>query len=156
MADLGGVTLMNAELRWPYLAEPQTKGEYASNKYQVDVVFGEDYLETINKLKNNRQLVKDIGDGKYLITLKSSKKPKVQDAKKNIMDDESLKALGNGTIAHVKATQYKGYKDQVFLGLRAIMVTDFHKYEGGDEFADIEAVADDDAAPFDTDDDDII
>ena len=72
------------------------------------------------------------------------------------MDDESLKALGNGTIAHVKATQYKGYKDQVFLGLRAIMVTDFHKYEGGDEFADIEAVADDDAAPFDTDDDDII
>lgn len=156
MADLSAVTLKNIELRWPCLAEPQTRGEYASNKYQVDVVFSKDYLDTINKLKNGRQLVKDLGDGLYSITLKSSKKPKVTDAKKSVMYDDDLKTIGNGTIAHVKATQYKGYKDQTFLGLRAVMITDLHRYDGGDEFSDIDAAPDDDDAPFDTEDDDII
>lgn len=156
MADLNAVTLKNVELRWPYLAEPQTRGEYASNKYQVDVVFNKDYLETIKKLKNQRQQIKELDGGLFSITLKSSRKPKVTDMRKTVMADDDVKAIGNGTIAHVKATQYKGYKDQTFLGLRAVMVVDFHKYDGGDDFSDIDAVDDDSAAPFDSDDDDII
>ena len=32
------VILKNVKLRWAYLDKPQTTGEFASNKYQVDVV----------------------------------------------------------------------------------------------------------------------
>ena len=157
MADLKSVTLKNVEVRWAFLAEPQTKGEYASNKYQLDVVFDKTYLDTINKLKNSRQQVKDLGDGKYSIAVKSSVQPPVMDTKKVRYSSEDMKKIGNGTIAHVKVGQYSGFKGQTFLGLQAVMVVELHEYSGADPFADIDVeVSDDDSAPFDTDDDDLI
>ena len=156
MTDLNSIVLKNVELKWPYLESPQTRGEYASNKYQVDVIMSADQAKAVKELINPRQQIKKTDDGRYQITLKSSKKPKVTDKNKSVMSDDDIKAIGNGTVAHVKANQYKGFKEQVFLGLRAVMVTDFKKYDGGDDFEDIEVASDDDAAPFDTDDDDII
>ena len=35
------IILKNVKLRWAYLDKPQTNGEFASNKYQVDVVLDE-------------------------------------------------------------------------------------------------------------------
>lgn len=152
MADLKSITLKGVELRWAYLAEPSTRGEFASNKYQVDVVMDKDTAKLVKDLKNSRQSLKDLGDGLYSITLKSVRKPKVVDSKKIVMPDDVVKGIGNGTKAIVKANQYKGFKDAVFLGLSAVMITDYKQYDGGDAFADIDVDADD-SAPFDTDDD---
>ena len=105
MADNKSVLLKDVELRWAFLAEPQTKGEFASNKYQVDVVFGKDLAKVVKELKNARQTIKDLGDGLYSITLKSTKKPQVVDKKKHVLSDEDLKSIGNGTKAIVKAVQ---------------------------------------------------
>lgn len=155
MNDLKSITLKDVELRWTYLAEPQTKGEFASNKYQIDVVLNKDLAKQVKDLKNARQTLKDLGDGLYSITLKSSKKPKVVNSKKIVMSDDELKTIGNGTKAIVKATQYKGFKDAIFLGLTAVMITDLHEFTGSDPFADIE-VADDTASVTEEGDDDII
>ena len=155
MADLKTVRLNNVELRWACLAEPQTRGEFASNKYQVDVVFDKDNAKMVKELKNARQTIKDLGDGLYSITLKSNRKPQVVDTKKRPLSIDELKAIGNGTKAIVQAAQYKGFKEAIFLGLNAVMVTDVKQYSGADAFADIDAGNDD--TPFDTgDDDDII
>lgn len=156
MADLKAITLKDVELRWTFLAEPQTRGEFASNKYQVDVIMNKDLAKQVKELKNSRQTIKDLGDGLYSITLKSNRKPQVVDAKKRILSDDELKMIGNGTKAIVKATQYKGFKDAIFLGLRAVMITSLVPYAGADAFADIEV---DDDMPFDAaedGDDDLI
>lgn len=155
MADLQAVTLKDVELRWAHLAEPATKGEFASNKYEVLVVMNKDNAKIVKELKSAQQDLKDLGDGLYGITLKSSKKPKVVNKAKVPLTDDELKAIGNGTKAIVKANQYSGFKNKIFLGLQAVMITDLVPYEGADPFSDIEADADD-SAPFDTDDDDLI
>ena len=77
MSDLKTITLKGVELRWACLAEPSTRGEFASNKYQVDVVMNKDDAKLVKELKNSRQVIKDLGDGLFSITLKSTRKPKV-------------------------------------------------------------------------------
>lgn len=155
MADMKSTLLKDVELRWAYLAEPQTRGEFASNKYQVDVVMNKDQAAVVKGLKNARQTIKDLGNGLYSITLKSNRQPQVVNAKKVVMTADELKSIGNGTKAIVKVGQYKGFKDATFLGLSAVMVTNLVQYAGADAFAEID-VADDDTAPFSSDDDDII
>ena len=152
MADLQSITIKDVELRWPHLAEPSTKGEFASNKYEVFVVMNKKNADAVSKLKASNQDIKELDDGLYGITLKSSKKPKVMNKRKELLSDDELKAIGNGTRAIVKANQYVGFKNKVFLGLNAIMVTELHEYAGGDPFSDIEVDADDSI----TDDDDLI
>jgi hypothetical protein len=155
MADLQAVTLKNVELRWAHLAEPSTRGEFASNKYEVQVVMDKDNAKLVKDLKSPQQDLKDLGDGLYAITLKSSKKPKVMNKAKELLSDDTVKSIGNGTKAIIKANQYSGFKGKTFLGLQAVMITEMRTYEGEDPFADIEADADD-SAPFDSDDDDLI
>ena len=155
MADLNAILLKDVEIRWAFLSEPQTRGEYASNKYQVDVLMTKEQAQQVKKLKNPRQNIKEV-DGKYSITLKSSRQPSVVGKDKVAFTEDELKTIGNGTKAIVKATQYKGYKDQIFLGLKAIMITDLKKYTGADDFADVEAEVDGSSAPFDAADDDLI
>lgn len=152
MADLQSVTLKDVELRWAHLAEPSTKGEFASNKYEVLVVMDKKNADAVSKLKAPNQDLKELDGGLYGITLKSSKKPKVLNKRKERLTDDELKAIGNGTRAIVKANQYVGFKGKVFLGLNAVMITDLHEYEGADPFADIEVDADDSTS----DDDDLI
>ena len=152
MADLQSITIKDVELRWPHLAEPSTKGEFASNKYEVFVVMDKKNADAVSKLKASNQDIKELDDGLYGITLKSSKKPKVMNKRKELLSDDELKAIGNGTRAIVKANQYVGFKNKVFLGLNAIMITELHEYAGGDPFSDIEVDADDSI----TDDDDLI
>lgn len=152
MADLQSITLKDVELRWAHLAEPSTKGEFASNKYEVFVVMNKKQADEVSKLKSANQDIKELDDGLYGITLKSSKKPKVMNKRKEYLSDDELKAIGNGTRAIVKANQYVGFKGKVFLGLNAVMITSLQEYMGADPFADIEAEADDSA----TDDDDLI
>ena len=127
MADLQSITLKDVELRWAHLAEPSTKGEFASNKYEVFVVMNKKQADDVSKLKSGNQDIKELDDGLYGITLKSSKKPKVMNKRKEYLSDDELKAIGNGTRAIVKANQYVGFKGKVFLGLNAVMITNLQE-----------------------------
>lgn len=148
MADLQSITLKNVELRWAHLAEPSTKGEYASNKYEVFVVMDKDTAEAVKELKNPSQDLKELDDGLYGLTLKTSVKPTVMNRSKERLSDEAVKGIGNGTKAIVKANQYVGFKGKIYLGLQAVMVTDYKEYVS-DPFDDIDI---DDVASSDDDD----
>nr|DAW97661.1 MAG TPA: DNA helix destabilizing protein [Caudoviricetes sp.] len=148
MADLQSITLKNVELRWAHLAEPSTKGEYASNKYEVFVVMDKDTAKAVKELKNPSQDIKELDDGLYGLTLKTSVKPTVMNRSKEKLSDEAVKGIGNGTKAIVKANQYVGFKGKIYLGLQAVMVTDYKEYVS-DPFDDIDI---DDVASSDDDD----
>lgn len=144
------VILKNVKLRWAYLDKPQTNGEYASNKYQVDVVLDDVAKKAVEGLKSNRQKFKE-KDGDTLITLKSSVKPHVYVVDKGIkrlMTDEELKSVGNDTVAHVKVNQYNTQKYGMFAGLGAIKIVELKQYTGDDDFGD------DDDVPFEVAEDD--
>ena len=126
--------LKNVELRWPYLAKKNEGGEFASNKYQVDLVLKGDNLKIVEENKNKKQKIKE-RDGVSTITLKSSVKPSVYDRTKAVMSDEDLAKVGNGSVAHVKVTQYTT-KFGDYLGLGAIKVIDVKQYSGSDDFGD--------------------
>lgn len=126
--------LKNIELYWPYLSKKNEGGEYASNKYQVDLVLNGDDLKKIDEFKNKKQKIKD-KDGKKSITLKSSVKPRVYDRSKVLMSDEDVSKLGNGTVAHVKVTQYST-KFGDYLGLGSIKIIKPKEYSGTDDFGD--------------------
>ena len=128
------ILLKNVELRWPFLAKKNEGGEFSSGKYQVDVVLKGDNLKTIEATKNKKQKIKE-RDGVSTITLKSSQKPRVYDRSKAIMSDEDIAKIGNGTVAHVKVTQYSS-KFGDYLGLGAIKVIDVKQYSGSDDFGD--------------------
>lgn len=144
------IILKNVKLRWAYLDKPQTQGEFASNKYQVDVVLDDVAKKAVEDIKSNRQKIKE-KDGCSLITLKSSVKPHVYISDKGIkrlMSDDELSKIGNDTVAHVKVTQYNTGKYGAFAGLGAIKVVDLKQYAGDADFGD------DDDVPFDAADSD--
>jgi hypothetical protein len=144
------VILKNVKLRWAYLDKPQTNGEFASNKYQVDVVLDDVANKAVEGMKSNRQKFKE-KDGDTLITLKSSVKPHVYVVDKGIkrlMTDDELKSVGNDTVAHVKVNQYNTQKYGMFAGLGAIKIVELKQYTGDDDFGD------DDDVPFEVAEDD--
>lgn len=148
------IILKNVKLRWAYLDRPNTQGEFASNKYQVDVVLDPASKKAVEGLKSNRQKFKE-KDGETIITLKSSVKPHVyvmDNGIKRLMSDEEMKKIGNDTVAHVKVNQYNTPKFGAFAGLGAIKVIELKQYTGDDDFGD------DDDVPFDvaSDDEDLI
>lgn len=121
------------------MATPNNKGEFASNKYQVDLVLEGDNLEAVKKIINPRQKIK-VKDGESVITLKSSVKPRVYNKIKAIMSDEDLKKVGNGSIAHVHVTQYDSKKFGMFAGLGSIKIIDVKEFSGDDDFGDDEDI----------------
>lgn len=153
MSDLKGITLQNVKLRWAFLDKPDSGREFSSNKYQVDVIFDAKTKESVEKLINKKQQIKDNGDGTFTMCLKSSVKPRVLNSSKVLMTDDDIAKIGNDSLAHVRATQYVGFGKQIYLGLKSVMVVKLVEYSGEDDFADIEA---DNSDPFDTDDDEII
>lgn len=129
------IVLKNVKLRWPFLAKKNEGGEFASGKYQVDVVLEGDNLKTIEGLKNKKQKIKE-RDGVSTITLKSSVKPHVYDRGKALMSDEAIAKIGNDSVAHVKVTQYSS-KFGDYLGLGSIKVLEVKEYTGSDsDFGD--------------------
>jgi hypothetical protein len=138
------VILKNVKLRWAYLDKPQTQGEFASNKYQVDVVLDAESKKAVERMKSSRQKFKE-KDGDTLITLKSSVKPHVyvvDKGVKRLMTDDELRSIGNDTVAHVKVNQYNTQKFGTFAGLGAVKIVSLKQYTGDDDFGD------DDDVPF--------
>jgi len=152
MSDKKFVIVKNVELCWAFLAEPNTKGEYASGKYQVDLILNEDQKHLLETLQfSNKQKIKDLGEGRYGVTLKSTVKPQVVDNNKMPMTDEAIGKIGNGTIANVRVVAYET-RGATFLGLSSVRVKSLVEYNGGS----INDLFDDDEVPTDsvTDDDD--
>lgn len=139
--------IRNVELRWCYLKEPNTKGEFPSNKYQVTIVFDKDTKKVIEGMKNSKQDIKDLGEGKYSITLKSTKPIKVvQGPLKTLVEGEALGNIGNGTIATVKVNQFTTPKFGTFLGIKTIRIDKLVEYADDLDFGDDDVL-------FDTDED---
>ena len=128
-------TLKNVELMWAFLAQPQTKGEFASNKYQVDVVLDGENLKLIEDLKSKKQQIKE-KDGIKTFTLKSSVKPRVYDATGRLMTDDEVAKIGNGSVAMVNITQFTTPKYGSFVGLSAVKIKKMNTYTGSDVFGD--------------------
>lgn len=143
MAD---IVLKNVKLQWPSLDKVNDRGEFASHKYQVDIILEGDSLKTVEDNKSKKQKIKE-RDGVKSITVKSSVKPHVYDKSKRLLSDEEIQKIGNGTVAHVKLNKYTT-KFGDFIGLGSVKVLDIKEYMGDDDFGD-----DDDVVPFDTDED---
>ena len=141
------VLLKNVVIKWPFLAKKNDKGEYASNKYQVDIVLNKDDEKLLEGIINKRQKIKE-RDGERVITLKSSVKPRVYNADKVLMTDDELTKVGNGSIAHVKITKYNTKKFGEFAGLGSIKVLSVKEYVGDDDFGDDDDVSEE---SFDSD-----
>lgn len=146
----------NVELSWAFLAEPNTKGEYASGKYQVDIIFNEDQKKVLETLQfSPKQHIKDLGEGRFSMTLKSSVKPRVIDKDCLPMSADDVGKIGNGSIANVKVVAYEA-RGAVFLGLSDIRIKNFVEYTGGNGVKDL---MDDDevltGVASDNDDDDL-
>ena len=150
------VTLKGVELRWAYLGEPNNKGEYASSKYQVDVILNEAQkavIDTLPRSKKQSVVALDGDDaGRYKVTLKSGIEPRVVNADCIRMTPEELKKVGNGTIANLKVVSYSA-RGQDFIGLGDMRITSLVEYVT-DSFADL--MDDDEGAAFasNADDDD--
>lgn len=144
--------LKNVELKWPYLAKKNEGSEYSSNKYQVDIVLTGDNLKVIEENKNKKQKIKE-NEGVKSITLKSAKKPHVYNSAKALMTDDELAKVGNGSVAHVKVTQYST-KFGDYLGLGPVKVIKVAEYSADADFGDDDDVAED--APFEVDDEELI
>ena len=125
------VVLKNVELQWPYLGKPQTKGEYASNKYQTDIVFDKAAKEALESIPHsNKQKIKELDDGRFSLTLKTSSEPFVVDNKKMRLSSEDCDKIGNGSIANVKVISYEA-RGSNFYGLGAIRIVDLKEYVAG-------------------------
>lgn len=152
------VVIKGVELCWAYLAEPNTKGEYASGKYQVDVVINEDQKALLETLQfSPKQKIKDLGEGKFSVTLKSTVKPRVLDKDCMPMSDETVAKIGNGSIANVKVVAYET-RGATFLGLSDIRVKNLIEYTGAssvqellDDDETIDSIATDDTKDDDDD-----
>lgn len=150
------VVLKHVEIRWPYLAKPSTEGEYASGKYQVDVIFNEDQKKLLETLpRSTKQHFKEEDNGLYKVTLKSTVKPRVLDKDCVAMTDEETAKVGNGTIANLRVVSYEA-RGQFFLGLGDIRIIDLKEYSGNNvqDLLDDDEVGNNIAADTDSDDDD--
>lgn len=131
--------LKNVKLKWPFLAKKNEGGEFASNKYQVDLILEGDNKKIMEGLINKKQKIKE-RDGEFTITLKSSVKPRVYDKAKQIMSDEELAKVGNGSVAHVKVTSYSS-KFGDYAGLGSIKIIESKEFLGDADFGDDDDVS---------------
>lgn len=155
MANKDSVVVKGVELRWAFLAKPHTEGDYASGKYQVDIVVDEKQKAILEQLpRSNKQGFKKLeGDdaGKWSIALKSTVKPRVVDKDCMPMSDEDVAKIGNGTIANMRVVGFDA-RGSSFIGLGDIRIVSLVEYAGAnwsdllddDEVADSLAVDDDD------------
>lgn len=136
------LVVKNVKLKWAHLAEPNTQGDYASGKYEVSVTLTAEQAEQVRAAINARQKIKTDKDGDLVVTLKSSVRPLVTDKAGVAYSTETLKKLGNGTVANVRINLYQS-RGMTFAGIGAIRVKEFKEYINK---ADTSDLADEDMA----------
>lgn len=151
MADKEQIILKNVELQWAFLGHKNDKGDYASDKYQVDVLMSSEQADQIASKISAKQHFKTTEDGRKKITLKSSQAPLVKGPDGLMWTPEKLDTVGNGTTANVMVNIYNS-RGQNFAGLGLMKLKVVKEYHPGNSFAALED--DDDSAPFDVLEDD--
>lgn len=137
--------LRNVKLKWCYLKEPNTKGDYASNKYEITAVLTPEQAAELKSHINPKQKIKE-KDGELSITLKSTVQPAVKGPDGLMYTPEQMAKIGNGTTANVRVNFYTA-RGMTFAGLSALKVKNLVEYSGGLSDLDDD---DDGVAPFDT------
>lgn len=148
------VVKLKAELRWAYLAKPNTEGEYATGKYQVDIVIDEQEKRKLKAFAGNlsgKQILRAEEDGRFRLTVKTARKPAVVDRYKKPMSDEEVACIGNGTTALVAVNIFEA-KNQRFAGLCAVKVLELKECTSAENiFDDDEEDLEEEGSLFDDD-----
>lgn len=122
--------VFNAKLKWCHLGAPNTKGDYASGRYEATVTLTPEQAEELRGKINARQKIKTDKDGDLVITLKSQVKPAVYSPEGVLYTAEQAEKIGNGTTANVRINIFQS-RGMNFAGLSAIRIKDLKVYEGG-------------------------
>lgn len=134
------MTILAGTAYWTHIQEPNNKGEFASNKYEI--VLGNLNAENITKIKAlgfaSRIQNKDNEQGTF-IKLKSDRQPTLIDKDKNTISPIPL--IGNGSKVLIQPNVYHVPKFGKQIGINSIMLLDLVEYKvkgGGDltEFDD--------------------
>lgn len=117
--------------RFPKLSEPDTKGEYADNKYKTEIVLDDDDLAAFKKemyaaakelLPNvkspNLPIKTSKKDGVVSIIFKSKHRPQVQDAQRT--DIPKSVEVGPGSVIKVAGT-FAPYEKGALKGITAYL-----------------------------------
>lgn len=127
------VKLTNVEIAWPFLADTNTSGEYASGKYELTLILTPEQAALIKEQGiAERQKIKPAKDrdGMFQLTVKSQKEPYVYDSTGAAMSYEDKKKIGNGSIVNLYVTIFE-VRGQRFAGLGKVVVTKLKEYTGG-------------------------
>lgn len=140
--------VLDVELEWAFLGHKNTKGEYASNKYEVTLIMTPEQAATFKEHGiAERQKVKPAKnhEGMYQITIKSELEPKVYDKTGKPMSTEEKDTVGNGSKANVEVGTFE-VKGAKFAGISRIVVKDLKEYHSADDASDLIDPADADLA----------
>jgi len=133
------VKLTNVEIAWPFLADTNTSGEYASGKYELTLILTPEQAALIKEQGiAERQKIKPAKgrDGMFQLTVKSQKEPYVYDSTGAAMSYEDKKKIGNGSIVNLYVTIFE-VRGQRFAGLGKVVVTKLQEYTGGSGAGDL-------------------
>ncbi len=112
-------------LFYSHFREPNTKGEYPSNKYQVDLAINE---KTTEELEARGIQIKNKGDDKgNFVTLKANKQPRVFSPEGKQYEDIPL--VGNGSTGIIHVHIYPNREANVKAGKGGKNCLGFYKVE---------------------------
>lgn len=131
------VRIFNTKLKWAFLGAPNTKGDYASGRYEVTITLTPEQAEDLRGRINARQKIKTDKDGDTVITLKSQVKPIVKGADGAMLSTEQCGRIGNGTIANVRINLFQS-RGMTFAGLSAVRIKELKEYTGANSTDDLE------------------
>jgi len=131
------IRIFNTKLKWAFLGAPNTKGDYASGRYEVTITLTPEQAEELRSKINARQKIKTDKDGDTVITLKSQVKPIVKGADGSMMTTEQCGKIGNGTVANVRVNLFQS-RGMTFAGLSAVRIKELKEYTGAGNMDDLE------------------
>lgn len=129
--------IFNTKLKWAFLGAPNTKGDYASGRYEVTLTLTPEQAEELRSKINPRQKIKVDKDGDTVITIKSEVKPVVKGPDGALMSAEQCGTIGNGTVANVRINLFQS-RGMTFAGLSAVRIKELKVYTGAGSTDDLE------------------
>lgn len=121
------LVLKNVTIKWPHLDKPNTKGDFASGKYEVTLVLSEDQAVDLKGRISPKQHIKLDKDNATTITVKSKLPPRVLNKEGLPMSIEDIQKIGNGSVANVRLALFE-VRGSVFAGVDTLLMKDIKEY----------------------------